>query len=228
MKSKQILLIAAVLVVVAAAGVFYFVSRPDTASVPESAATSTPAPASRTPAPKVGGDLMTAGRLGEKALGNPDAPNIVIEYASLTCSHCQRFHEETFPAFKAKYIDTGKAYFVLREYPLDPLATAAVMLARCAPGDQFFPIVDLLFEQQRNWAFVGDPQTALFNLVRQAGFTRESFEACLKNQSILDGVNEVKNRGTQLGVDATPTFFFNGAKKAGEQSIEDIDGLLAN
>ncbi|KAB2855986.1 MAG: thioredoxin domain-containing protein, partial [Bauldia sp.] len=80
----------------------------------------------------------------------------------------------------------------------------------------------------RNWAFVGDPQTALFNLVRQAGFTRESFEACLKNQSILDGVNEVKNRGTQLGVDATPTFFFNGAKKAGEQSIEDIDGLLAN
>ena len=231
MKSKQILLIVAVLVVIAAAGVFYFVSRPDTATVPgtaSTAATSTPAPATATPAPKVGGDLMTAGPLGEEALGSPDAPNVVIEYASLTCSHCQRWQEEVFPAFKTKYIDTGKVYYILREYPLDPLATAAVMLARCAPKGQYFPIVDLLFEQQRNWAFVSDPQAALFTMVKQAGFTRESFEACLKNQSILDGVNEVKNRGSALGVDATPTFFFNGAKKPGEQSMEDIDKLLAN
>jgi protein-disulfide isomerase len=228
MKSKPILLIVAILVVVAAAAVFYFVSRPDTATLPESAANSTPAPAATTPAPQVGGDLMTAGPLGEKALGKPDAPNVVVEYASLTCSHCQRFATEVFPAFKAKYIDTGKVYFIMREYPLDPLATAAVMLARCAPGDQYFPLVDLLFEQQRNWAFVSDPQTALFNMVKQAGFTRESFEACLKDQKILDGVNEVKNRGTSLGVDATPTFFFNGVKKPGVQSMEDIDKLLAD
>lgn len=231
MKSRQILLIVAAVVVVAAAAVFYFVSLPEKTVLPDgtpAAATATPAPAAATPAPQVGGDLMTPGPLGEKALGDPKAPHVVIEYASLTCSHCQRFATETFPAFKAKYIDTGKVYFIMREFPLDPLATAGVMLARCAPGDQYFPIVDLLFEQQRNWAFVSDPQTALFNIVKQAGFTKDSFEACLKDQKILDGINEVKNRGSNLGVDATPTFFFDGVKKAGEQSMADLDKLLAD
>ena len=232
MKSRQILLIVAAVVVVAAGGAFSFGNPPEKPWVPRhspaAAAPSTPAPAATTPVPVTGGDLMTPGPLGEKALGDPKAPHVVIEYASLTCSHCQRFATETFPAFKEKYIDTGKVYFIMREFPLDPLATAGVMLARCAPGDQYFPIVELLFEQQRNWAFVSDPQTALFNLVKQAGFTKDSFEACLKDQKILDGVNEVKNRGSVLGVDATPTFFFDGVKKAGDQPMAEIDKLLAD
>lgn len=221
MKSNQLLLVVAVAVVAVAAGVFYFVTRPDAPNF-------TPAGGSATVATASASDLMVPGPLGDKALGKPDAPNVVIEYASMTCSHCQRFHEETFDAFKAKYIDTGNVYFILREYPLDPLATSAIMLARCAPGDKYFPLVDLLFEQQRSWAFVSNPAEALFNMVRQAGFTKETFEACLRDQKILDAVNDVKNRGTQLGVDATPTFFFNGQKKSGALTLAEIDKILAN
>lgn len=224
MKSNQMLLAAAAVVVVIAAGVFYFVSRPDEPTLPSGSGTATAA--SATPATTASSDLMTPGPLGEKALGDPKAPNVVIEYASMTCSHCQRFHEEVFDAFKAKYIDTGKVYFILREFPLDPVATSAFMLARCAPPDQYFPIVDLLFEQQKNWAFVNDPASALLNMVKQAGFSQESFEACLRNQQVLDGVNWVKNRGSQLGVTATPTFFFNGRKVSGEQSLAEIDSIL--
>ena len=68
--------------------------------------------------------------------GRGDAPAIIIEYASMTCSHCAAFHKEVWPALKAKYVDTGKAKFILREFPLDPLAIGAFMLARCAGPDK--------------------------------------------------------------------------------------------
>jgi protein-disulfide isomerase len=174
-------------------------------------------------------ELMKAGPLGEKTLGDPDAPNVVIEYASMTCGHCRAFHEQTFDAFKEKYVDTGQVYFILREFPLDPLATSAIMLARCAHEERFFPIVDLLFEQQEKWAFVNNPAVALLNMVKQTGFTEDSFRACLTNQEVLDGVNWVKNRGAnQFEVNATPTFFFNGEKKSGVLSLAEIDDILAN
>ena len=134
---------------------------------------------------------MMAGPLGEMALGDPKAPNTVIEYASMTCPHCQRFHRDVYPAFKTKYIDTGKVYFIFREYPLDPLATSAIMLARCGPKDRYFPLVDLLFDHQSDWAFVQDPVTALQNLVKQAGFTEDDV------QRLLD--ESVDSRRSELG-----------------------------
>jgi protein-disulfide isomerase len=229
MKTRNLLLILAIVVLVAAAAIFYFVNRSEVASLPEPAATAVTAETTGSTAkPAAGDDIMVPGPLGEQALGDPKAPMVVIEYASMTCTHCQRFHSTVYPEFKKKYVDTGKVYFILREFPLDPLATSAFMLARCAPGERYFPIVDLLFDRQRDWAFVDDPATALLNVVKQAGFTQESFKACLTNQTILDGVNWVKNRGSdKFGVDATPTFFFNGVKKAGELSLEEIDKLVA-
>lgn len=172
-------------------------------------------------------ELMETGPLEEQVLGEKTAPVTIVEYASMTCGHCQAFHEQTFPALKEEYIDTGKVRFILREFPLDPLATAAFMIARCAPEGQYFPIVDLLFDRQRDWAFVEKPSDALFNLVKQAGFTRETFQSCLTNQELLDGVNWVKNRGTQeFGVDSTPTFFINGVKQRGGFSPEEMDALI--
>ena len=221
MKSKQLIMLAALAVVIVAGAVFYFVGRSDKSAIPV---------AGGAPVAVASSDaLMTPGPLGEMALGDPKAPNVVIEYASMTCTHCQRWHEEVYPEFKTKYIDTGKVYFIFREYPLDPLATSAFMLARCGPKERYFPIVDLLFDQQKSWAFVSDPVAALFGLVKQAGFTEDSFKACLTNQQILDGVNAVKDRASkELGVDATPTFFFNGKKKPGEQSLEDIQKLIGS
>jgi protein-disulfide isomerase len=175
--------------------------------------------------------LMEPGPLGDHALGDPDAPNVVIEYASMTCPHCQHFHETTFDAFKEKYIDTGEVYFIFRHFPLNPLDTAAVMLTNCAPEERFFPLVDLLFEQQRNWAFVEKPAEALLQTVKQAGFTQDTFTACLKDQDVLDGIDAVRSRAMEeFGVDSTPTFFINGGKYPGAMSIDEfsaiIDGML--
>src|SRR5262245_41251224 len=119
MKPRQMLLVLAVAVVIAAAAIFFFVSRNQT-QLPQ-AASAEPAIQSS--------ELMQAGPLGDMALGDPKAPNVVIEYASMTCSHCQRFNAEVFKPFKAKYIDTGKVYYIFRDFPLDPVATTAIMLA---------------------------------------------------------------------------------------------------
>lgn len=221
LNSRQLLIMVAAAVLIVAGAVFFFVGRSGQVTL-DPATSTAPAVAKKTPP-----EMLVAGPLGEQALGDPKAPNIVIEYASMTCPHCGRFHADVYPEFKKKYIDTGKAYFIFREYPLDPLATSAIMLARCAPADRYFPIVDLLFDQQNNWAFVQNPVPALQAVVKQAGITQEQFTACLTNQSVLDGVNAVKKRGNDtFGVSSTPTFFFNGEKRSGNVSLEEIDKLL--
>src|SRR5215216_5423931 len=120
MKPRQMLLVLAAAVVVAAAAIFFFVNRSQNQLPQATAATETAVQTS---------DLMQAGPLGDMALGDPKAPNVVIEYASMTCSHCQRFNAEVFQPFKAKYIDTGEVYYIFRDFPLDAVATSAIMLA---------------------------------------------------------------------------------------------------
>ncbi|RDI55151.1 DsbA family protein [Microvirga subterranea] len=172
-------------------------------------------------------DLATEGPLGDVALGPKDAKVTIIEYASLTCSHCAAFHKETWPELKKRYIDTGKVRFVLREFPLDPLATAGFMLARCDGESKYYPITDLLFDQQRNWAFTDKPLDALRTMMRQAGFSQEKFDACLKDQKLYDAVNAVKNRGMeQFRVDSTPTFFINGQRHPGNMSIDELEKII--
>jgi protein-disulfide isomerase len=172
-------------------------------------------------------DLAVEGPLGDVFIGAPDAKVTIIEYASMTCSHCANFSTKIFPLVKEKYIDTGKVRFTLREFPFDPLATAAFMLARCKGNDKYYAMVELLFAQQKAWTGSDKPTEALLSVVRQAGFTQESFETCLKNKAIYDGVNFVKERGAKVfGVDSTPTFFINGEKRSGSISIEDMDKIL--
>ncbi|ACK50552.1 DSBA oxidoreductase [Methylocella silvestris BL2] len=171
--------------------------------------------------------LMAPGALPDLPLGSADAPITIVEYASMTCSHCAAFHTTTFPVLKSKYIDTGKVRFILREFPLDPLATAGFMLARCAGDDKRNAIVDLLFAQQKNWAFTEKPVEALSSLLKQAGIGQEGFEACLKNQELYNNVNKVRdNASAKFNVTATPTFFINGKKESGEISPETLDKLL--
>ena len=118
--------------------------------------------------------------------------------------------------------------FILREFPLDPLATAGFMLARCAGDEQILRHRRPAVLQQKNWAFTDKPVDGLSKLVKQAGFTQESFEACLKNQQIYDGVNAVKDRGGEkFNIDSTPTFFINGQMQSGALSLEEFDKILA-
>jgi protein-disulfide isomerase len=172
-------------------------------------------------------DLAVPGPLGDVVLGKADAPVTIYEYASMTCSHCAHFHDTAWPVLKQKYIETGKVRFVLREFPLDPLATAGFMLARCAGNDKYYAVTDLLFDKQKDWAFTNTPVQSLAALVKQAGFTQESFEACLKNQSVYEGVMAVRDRGVKtFNIDSTPTFFINGTVYRGAMTVEDLDKAL--
>ena len=174
------------------------------------------------------GELMAEPTLPDIWLGAKDAPVTIIEYASMTCTHCAAFHQETWPTLKSKYIDAGKVRFVLREFPLDPLATAGFMLARCVGPEKRNAIVDLLFTQQKNWAFVPKPVEALESTVKQAGITHDAFEACLKDQKLYDEVNQERDKaGQQFKVDATPTFFINGVRHSGELTVPELDKILA-
>lgn len=213
--NKPVIAGAAVVVVVALAAIYYF-TRPDSTTVADSGA-----------APISSADLMQPGPLEEMSLGDPNAPVTVIEYASMTCSHCARFHNEVYRPFKAKYIDTGKVRFILREYPLDSLATAGFIVARCGSKMRYFPTVDILFDHQQEWAFVSNPVDAMFNLVKQTGLTRQQYDACLSNQKMLDDVNAVHDRASkEFGVHSTPTFFINGKKKEGELTLDELSSLV--
>src|SRR5256885_15632799 len=120
----------------------------------------------------------------DRILGNPDAPITIVEYASLTCPHCAHFANEVLPELKKKWIDTGKAKLVLRDYPLDEPALRAAMIARCAPPDRFYAYVDTLFAAQEKWVMAKDYRDALARLVKLGGMSREEFDNCLKNTTL--------------------------------------------
>jgi protein-disulfide isomerase len=169
-------------------------------------------------------ELMKPGPLPDLVVGKADAPITVVEYASMTCGHCAHFHNTEFPTLKEKYIDTGKVRFIMREFPLDNLAAAASMLARCAGEGKALPLISALFAKQDDWAFVkGDPRPELLKFAKQAGFTQESFEKCLTDQKLLDDISSIRSRAADtFGVNATPTFFVNG-KKLNGVGLEDFE-----
>lgn len=175
--------------------------------------------------------LAEAGPLPEMAVGSEDAPVTVYEYASMTCSHCARFHNNAWKQIKERYVDTGQVRFVMREFPLDRLAAAAFVLARCEP-DLYWPVIDMLFEKQAEWAFVSAPLPPLRQLMAQAGFSQERFDACLRDEEILAGIQAVREQGLRLGVEATPTFFINGEKHSGALTFDEfaaiVDPMLTN
>lgn len=170
-------------------------------------------------------ELMKSQALPDLVLGSDTASVTVVEYASMTCPHCAHFNEKTFPEFKKKYIDTGKVRYMLREFPLDPLAAAGFMLARCAgetDKNRYYAMVDTLFRQQSTWV-VQQPLPHLLNIAKQAGFTKESFDACLANQKLLDDIQAERQRAIDAyKVQSTPTFFINGVRHVGALTMEDI------
>jgi protein-disulfide isomerase len=177
----------------------------------------------QTPPAPSNDDLMAPGPLEDRVLGDANAPVTIIEYASMTCPHCANFETTTYPELKKRYIDTGKVRLIFREFPLDQLAAAGAMLARCADKDKFFPLIETLFQKQNEWV-VQKPIEPLMNLAKQAGFTKESFEKCLSDQPLLDQIKAQRDRASdKLGVNSTPTFFVNGKLVRGEVTIEALE-----
>ena len=165
---------------------------------------------------------------GDMALGSKDAPVTVVEYASMTCPHCANFANDVFPAFRKKYIDTGKVHFIFREFPFDRYALQASMLARCAGEKRYFGLVEAFFAQQQQWVRLDDPLKGLKQIARLGGMSGDQIQACLDDKSLSDMILNTRLEGNKKhGVDATPSFLVNGTKYSGEMSLERWDEILA-
>lgn len=171
-------------------------------------------------------ELMKPGPLGEKMLGNPSAPATIIEYASLTCPYCRKFHLNVYPRVKKELIDTGKVRYIIREFPIGRSAGTAAIVARCAPDKDYFTLYDKFLKQQSKWVSQKVRPDAIFAVASQTGMTREAFNACLNNKEVEEGLRTVKQRGREFGVSGTPTFFINGKKFRGDLTFDQIKAAI--
>ena len=213
---RNILIVAGGAVAVAAivAGV-YFGTRPPA-----------PGPAPVAVAATADKAALMAVQPGDHVLGDPKAPITIIEYASLTCSHCAHFHTQILPDLKKKWIDTGKVKLVYRDYPLDQIAVKAAQIAECAGNDKYFGVIDIIFRGQPQWATGADPIAELSKPLRIAGLGEAEIKACLANDAMMAPVLNDYRSGEALGVNATPTLFIGGKLYRGSRSVEDIDTEL--
>ena len=171
-------------------------------------------------------ELAKAGPLGEKSLGKPDAPVTVIEYASLGCPICAVFHQKVFPQFKKAYIDTGKVFYIYREFPIGPSPAAAAEAARCVPEKHYFRVNDKFMANKGQWNGRQPDHDLLYKIVQDTGVKRAEFDSCMANQNIKDGIVWVKQRGREFGVQGTPTFFINGQHVRGVLSYDEMRKLI--
>ena len=170
-------------------------------------------------------DVTKPQSLPDMALGPADAPVTIVEYAAPTCPHCARFNKDVFPRIKAEYVDTGKARYVLREFPLNIKDLASEMLARSIAKDdaaKYFAIIDIMFRQQDQ--LIAKTSDTLRLIGRQAGLSAQAVEDCLKDQAMQDKIAAVqKFAEDELKVEGTPTFFINGQVIVGEAEFEEFD-----
>lgn len=173
-------------------------------------------------------DLMAPGSLPEISLGEANAPVTIVEYHSMTCPHCAHFEETVLPTLEDKYVKTGQARIIFRAFPLNQLDAVAFMMLRCQPADKYIANMKQLYKEQKDWAFTDHPKEAITAEAKKIGFTQESFEACLKNQSIWDGLTAVAKKADEtFKVDGTPTFFFNGVREGSIASVEELEQKIA-
>ncbi|KAF0119422.1 MAG: DSBA oxidoreductase [Rhodospirillaceae bacterium] len=173
--------------------------------------------------------VSAAHLLEDRFLGKADAPLTVIDYSSLTCPHCADFHTQILPKLKAHYIDTGTVRFIYRDFPLEPIATAAAMLARCAPPEMYFRFLDALFGSQKTWSKAQKPREALVTLARLGGMTETDVAQCLDNQALLNGLTAMKNEAVQQhGIKATLSLVIGGRTHVGVGSYDALVTLIEN
>jgi protein-disulfide isomerase len=170
----------------------------------------------------------------DMSLGNPAAKVTVVEYASASCSHCARWNNDVYPAFKAKYVDTKKVNYVYREFLTPPVqvAAASFLLARCAGKDKYFQVVDSVYRSQEEMFTTGDFRGVLLRIGQSAGMNETQFNACVTDEKALKSLNDrVEKYAKDAKITGTPTFIVNGKKVGGEEggevSLAQLDAAIA-
>ena len=162
--------------------------------------------------------------LETKSIGNKEAPIKMLEFASLTCGHCAKFHNEVLPVIKEKYILTGKIYFTYKDFPLDKFALKASIISRCSGNDNYFKFLDVFYKKQSSWTRTKDPFKSLLKIAKIGGIKDEEIKVCVGNKSIEDGLLKDRlNSSKKYDITATPTLYFNGEKYKGDLTLEALE-----
>ena len=162
-------------------------------------------------------------------IGSEDAKITIIEYASLSCSHCADFHVNTLETLKKEYIDTGKVRMVFRDYPFNYPALLGSMVLRCIPENYRYDYMNALFKLQPDWVNKKNKKTIqeLYKIMQSGGMTKEEYDACIYNteleNEILEGVMEAQN---QFNIKSTPSFIINGKHIEGNKSIKEFRQII--
>ncbi len=162
----------------------------------------------------------------DRILGDPNAPVTIVAYESLTCPHCAGFHRDTYDELIERFVDTGQAKFIYREFPLDQSAVVAAALARCTAEPQFYGMIEVLFRTQGQWARAHDLTGALGQIGRMSGVSEEAFQACIANEELVNAIIESRQNASLAGVQSTPTFEINGQLYPGNRSIDEFASII--
>ena len=164
----------------------------------------------------------------QNILGDIEAPNILVEYASLSCIHCANFHNRKLPEIKEKLINTGKLKYIYKDFPLDMPAMLGSMVTNCYRGEQFHTVLNSLFKNQKKWVTAADNKEdlleAFHKILKQHGISLEKIKVCTEeneaNKSKWDFILSSRLEGQKLGVNSTPSFFLNGNKLEGSVDLQ--------
>ena len=162
-------------------------------------------------------------------IGDTNAPITIIEYASMSCSHCANFHNNTLEKLKIEYIDTGKVKFVFRDFPFNYPALLGSMMMRCIPNDLRYTYMNALYKLQKTWVDRENSVTKqeLYKIMQSGGMTKEDFEACISNvdieNEILTGLMLAQK---EFNIRSTPSFLVNGELIEGNKSIKEFRQII--
>jgi protein-disulfide isomerase len=180
---------------------------------------------------KPAADPVMASRADDMSLGSPQAKVQVIEYASASCPHCAQWNAEVFPIFRAKYVDTGKVRYTLREFLTDPeaIAAAGFMVARCAGKDRYFPVLDAVFKGQDEMVATKDVRGVLARIAAgPGGLTPTQLDACMRDTAAEKALEARVDRHEHVDkIESTPTFIINGKRTEGEMTLPELDAAIA-
>ena len=162
-------------------------------------------------------------------IGNPNAPITIIEYASMSCSHCADFHNETLEDLKTEYIDPGKVVFVFRDFPFNYPALAGSMMMRCVPDDVRYDYMNALYKLQKSWVFRDNSKTRteLYKIMQSGGMQQVDFDTCLSNINLENDLLEgVMNAQREFNIRSTPSFVINGVLYSGNKDIKEFRQII--
>ena len=162
-------------------------------------------------------------------IGDTDSPITIIEYASMSCSHCADFHNNTLEDLKAEYIDTGKVRFVFRDFPFNYPALAGSMMMQCVPNEVRYDYMNALYKLQKSWVFRdhGKTRAELYKIMQSGGMQQDEFDACLSNVDLENDLLEgVMNAQREFNIRSTPSFIVNGVLYSGNKNIKEFRQII--